>query len=156
MNLQSNEKNTFINLKSLIEGYLLMNCKDYKNKLSKKLSVFFGTKDVICEWDVAKDSMDDYNRLLYCPRLDLAVGPFNITRNSNQGRDGIFNLISDKRDYFKHLFEQSVNHKLVLQTFDQFWNNLNLNPRCSIAIEVEKSGTRKHMLGDLINASLLG
>jgi hypothetical protein len=79
--------------------------------------------------------MRDVNR--YAPRVDIAVGPFNITRGRNS-KIPKTPIVPDKlRALFKDL-------------------DPNKNPRCLLAIEVIYSGSSKHVLGDILNASALG
>lgn len=71
----------------------------------------------------------------YAPRLDIAVGPFNTTLGTSTFHR---NQICDP---MRSMFEGLAS---------------NPNPRCLIAIEVVFSGSAKHLLGDLLNASALG
>lgn len=94
--------------------------------------------DVRLEWSVTKDASDLFQRdaKRYAPRVDIAIGPFNTT----QGPDS---------DISSNLVDLRLGEKLIsLET--------NNNPRCLIAIEVTFSGSSKHILGDILNASVLG
>lgn len=93
--------------------------------------------EVTSEWRSSHDATDalsaDVRR--YAPRVDLAVGPFNTA----PGRAGMsLDMMPESiRPWFAGLIP-------------------NDNPRCLLAIEVVYSGSAKHMLGDLLNASALG
>ena len=60
-----------------------------QDTIHNRLNEVFGQAHVHKEWDVAKDSQDNYTRKLYCPRIDFAVGPFNIDRNLDENNDRI-------------------------------------------------------------------
>lgn len=77
---------------------------------------------------------------IYAPRPDIAIGPFNICTGSDT--DGIEDLFEETAVFFNRLEVANT--------------NANANPRCLIAIEIENSGSSKHMLGNIINASILG
>jgi len=71
----------------------------------------------------------------YAPRVDIAIGPFNTA----PGRAAFHEdqIWTKMRPWFDGLAANS-------------------NPRCLIAIEVVFSGSAKHLLGDILNASALG
>lgn len=71
-----------------------------QNEMFAQLKRLFGDDNVFKEWDVAKNSKDAYTRELYCPRVDFAVGRFNIDANI---------------DYNNRLIEESENTK-------DYWN----------------------------------
>jgi len=52
--------------------------EEYQELVCNSLQRIFGETNVKKEWNVAKDSRDDFTRELYYPRLDIAIGPFNI------------------------------------------------------------------------------
>lgn len=118
----------------------------YQDKIAKLLSRILGQSNVKKEWDVAKNSQDAFNRDLYCPRIDIAVGPFNKTIDVENNIREIENVHRQFRPFIRGLQRIS----------DRTLQNYNENPRCFLAIEIEKMGTRKHMLGDIVNASSLG
>ncbi len=120
--------------------------KKYQDKITKLLSKIFGKLNVEKEWDVAKNSQDEFTRSLYCPRIDIVVGPFNITRSVENNIEGINNAHRQIPLFIEGLKQISG---IQLEEY-------NKNPRCFIAIEIEKGGTRKHMLGDIVNASSIG
>lgn len=98
----------------------------------------------------------------YSPRVDVAVGPFSYRRMQNNqeynrlivtARPFLDSLVCSFRDNAENrgfLFYEEIplNSQEII--------NVNPNPRCFIAIEIEKSGNRKHRLGDIINACSLG
>jgi hypothetical protein len=57
-----------------------MNATEYQKALFEKLKCIFGDANIEKEWDVARNSQDDFTRDIYCPRLDIALGPFNIDK----------------------------------------------------------------------------
>lgn len=109
---------------------------------------------------------------MYCPRVDLAVGPFATTgRFEERYRE----LLDASRAFVECLvakhnenIERAAAHRSVLGNADlrrlllsgitsfetiAFFNE---NARCLLCIEIEETGSRKHCLGDLVNASALG
>jgi hypothetical protein len=94
--------------------------------------------DVRLEWSVVRDARDalaaDINR--YAPRVDIAVGPFNVTRGP----------------------DPRINEGMLPEALQQLFrdNPSNPNPRCLLAIEVVYSGSSKHIMGDILNAGALG
>lgn len=121
----------------------------YQDKACDYLGKIFGHKNVKKEWDVAKDSQDAYTRKLYCPQLDIAVGPFNIDENIDRMEE----TVVSNRDFIDNVLQLSESS---LKDIDSFLQRKNKNPRCFLAIEIEKSGSRKHMVGNIVNASILG
>jgi hypothetical protein len=149
---------------------LLRVTKEDKKKIHNLLNQIFGEENVIPEWDVAKNSTDAYKRDLYCPRVDFAVGPFNINANVNQNQRLINRMYyryeafieqlkskSDKR--FKELtLDQNISRrqKVYVSLLPARESALNENPRCFLVVEIENKTSRKHRLGSLVNASILG
>lgn len=80
----------------------------------------------------------------YAPRVDIAVGPFNITHDVSR------NVAQIKR------VAATDHHQLIGRLQNGRHLNLNENPRCLLAIEIAFSGTSKHILGDFTNASMMG
>lgn len=113
-----------------------MNAADYQKDLKQKLLKHFS--DVRLEWSISKGASDSMaaDRLRYAPRTDIAVGPFSIKPGANDD------------------IQLSKMPKRLVELFKEL--SPNPNPRCLIAIEVVFSGSSKHMLGDIINASALG
>lgn len=109
----------------------------------------FGDNNVKKNWDVAKNAEDEYTRQLYVPRLDYAVGPFNIT---NEVDDNL-RRINDVCNEYRGLIEILKNADNNNVYFDISYNE---NPRCFLAIELENKTTRKHRIGSMLNASAIG
>jgi hypothetical protein len=96
----------------------------------------------------------------YSPKVDLAVGPFaygvgrfiedydRMVRNSRVFLNSLLSLFRQNSNDFPSVDDIPPQ----CQGFDQ----VNSNARCLMAIEIEKSGGRKHRLGDIVNACSLG
>ena len=122
--------------------------KEYQEKIVPQLKWMFGTNQVIPEWNVGKDSRDDLGRKLYCPRIDIAVGPFNIDGNWVRNREMIDNTYLRYENFICKLNSAS-DEKISTE-------HLNRNPRCFLAIEIENTGSRKHRLGSIVNVAAIG
>lgn len=94
-------------------------------------------------------------RGIYAPIVDVAVGPFAIeTRYETRYSE----LLGLTRAFIECLIEkhnENVEDVEERATFDRV-ASFNMNARCLLCIEVEDTGSRKHCLGDLVNASALG
>ena len=109
---------------------------EYQQEAQSALRRHFA--DVRLEWSIIKDATDAFAPDLtrYAPRVDIAVGPFNTMHGPDPRIRG--ELIPPKlRGAFSG-------------------RQPNQNPRCLLAIEVIYSGTSKHVMGDMLNASALG
>lgn len=125
---------------------MIMNATEAQKRLKVLFSERFGEDKVIKEWPSNRNAEDWLHRsgndIVYAPRPDIAIGPFNIREGSNTAE--IEALFNQNRAFFNRL------------GLGRGREGVNKNPRCLIAIEIENSGSSKHMIGNIINASLLG
>jgi hypothetical protein len=126
-----------------------MTAKETQAAIKEALSRVFGEGLVKSEWSVRTDATDGvFDRSVYSPRLDIAVGPFNVTRDQkNNDLAGIAN-------YGEHPLIRLLREEVSSQNHGGFY--FNPNPRCLLAIELEYTTSSKHILGGITNASLLG
>lgn len=92
---------------------------------------------------------------IYAPVVDVAVGPFAIERRYI---DEYGQLLDETRAFIDGLIAR---HNANLEGQEEparfeGIRNFNENARCLLCIEIEESGSRKHCLGNLVNASALG
>lgn len=95
-------------------------------------------------------------REIYAPKVDIAVGPFAEERERFGDKYG--ELLRQTKPFIESLIEchnQNIEDAEETASFDPI-SVFNLNARCLLAIEIEESGSRKHCLGNLVNASALG
>ena len=118
----------------------MQNAKEFQDQLASNLKNHFSKVEK--EWSISKDATDDFSRSIkrYAPRLDIAVGPFSIETGNI-------------RNPIERTFHKEVPSKLR-QILEQLGRNP--NPRCALAIEIVFSGSSKHILGDITNASMMG
>lgn len=108
------------------------------------------------EWKALRE-MTDVD-VPYSPRTDIAVGPFAIgVLRLERTYDDMMNHFSEKIDLMLSAYRENVTgtNISVPENHDAI-NRYNQNSRCFIAMEIEKSGTMKHRLGDVVNACSLG
>lgn len=118
-----------------------MNARQAQKALKELFSVRFKRENVFTEWR-SNASAEDWLKFgdIYAPRPDISVGPFNIT-------EGI-NTVSIETEF--------AHNCAFFDRLELTDSCVNENPRCLIAIEIENSNKGKHMMGNIINASLLG
>jgi hypothetical protein len=96
----------------------------------------------------------------YSPRVDVAVGPFatGILRFETE-YDQLAGYSSREIDALIVAYRENLDDQDIELAVPSGWrelNKANRNARCFVAVEIERSGTRKHMLGDVVNACSLG
>jgi len=127
----------------------MTNTRIIQDKIAKLFSQKLrGEAKVEKEWNVARNRADNYNpQILYAPRLDVAISPFMINYVNDEEIRRLENAFEANKQLIEKIKEERV-------TFEKF--EYNRNPRCLIAVEIEATGSRKHHLGDIANASILG
>ena len=96
---------------------------------------------------------------LYCPRIDIAVGPFVYDSSSiPDEHDSLIRQweipIQAMLDYHKQNVA-SLSWENCKTSFDDLCYK-NKTARCFLAIEIENEVSRKHLIGSAINAMALG
>lgn len=132
----------------------------YERKVQRSLTEYFQhlgrNPEVESQWTAFKGEAVSK----YSPRVDVAVGPFaygakryvseynGLTRASKKFLSNLLGSFKENANGF------SFKHNIPDDC--RMFNSINGNARCFMAIEIEKSGTRKHRLGDIVNACSLG
>ena len=114
------------------------------------LRTTFGEDQVRRQFDIGSRKNDAFDKgQLYSPRLDYAVGPYNLDRNKEENVGRINSAFRDFQPMIQQLVEEGNGNFAAISHY-------NSNPRMFIAIEMEDKTSRKHRLGGIINASALG
>ena len=123
--------------------------REYQEKIKQSLDQIYDEVEV--QWYPFRGQ----GRGIYAPVVDIAVGPYAIEERFG---DRYTKLLTETRRFIESLIEkhnQNVEENGEQTSFDLI-ERFNDNARCLLCIEVEDSGSRKHCLGDLVNASALG
>lgn len=88
----------------------------------------------------------------YSPICDVAVGPFSFKRGS---LDEVYNSLASLGEI--ESFIENLQNESLGTGYNEALLDLNENPRCFIAVEVENTTARdiKHLLGSITNCSFL-
>lgn len=135
-----------------------MTAKEYQELTTPLLIDKLVDLEVVDEWSAFRGINYQYS-----PRVDIAVGPFSVRPNRNQTAEYNRILRRDNIDLFlKRIYDLHVENiglewmnELNVPEFD-FLTRKNQNARCFLAIEIENTSTKKHIMGSMINAASLG
>lgn len=123
--------------------------EELRKALFVELKTYFGEENVRTKWRATDESTDDFDSAtMYTPETDLVVTPFNVNGELSTNN----HLIDEALEKYINLLREINSFAAV--PFQE--HILNKNPRCFLAIEVGGSGSEKHLLGDMYNASVLG
>ncbi len=135
--------------------------RSYQQEVAQLLQAIYLSSPIHYEWN------SSFGSAMYCPQLDLAVGPFVTDRNVRlieeydalmvSSRVFIEQLIFFHLNNMTTLGSNHLNHETVLPSavFQQLMYT-NQNSRCFLAFEIENRVSRKHLMGGAINAAALG
>jgi hypothetical protein len=126
--------------------------KEFQNQVSDKLRLF--GFDVETEWRAMKKQPS-----LYCPRVDIAIGPFVYNES----------CINEQHDFLIIKWQKSINSMLEFHnrnianlswevprtSFEELCYR-NKTARCFMAVEIEDKVSRKHLIGAAVNVVALG
>jgi hypothetical protein len=126
----------------------------FQARLAAILRAIFGGDLVAVEWTSFRGEGARYS-----PRVDVAVGPF---ATGSARLESTFNsMVMAQSVLLRRLHachEINVRNQFASDTVGDLESIALRNPnaRCFMAIEIEKSGSRKHIMGGAINAAALG
>lgn len=135
-----------------------MNASQFQTIIAPILSTRLNPLEVICEWRAFENLSYQYS-----PRVDIAVSPFSVSPGRNRTME--YNrLVHDTNinDFLKSIYDfhtQNIGDEWLNEIQIPDFNiviNKNQNARCFLAIEIENTSTKKHIMGSMINAASLG
>ena len=139
-----------------------MSARQYQYQLSASLSRKLMHPFVVEEWAAFTGNVHQY-----APRVDVALGPFSTTPGKTK-EDEYNNLVLQPaiNDFLRQVFDFHMANVFSMNIpaermeieFNHFENVIykNQNARCLIAIEIENTSSKKHIMGSLVNAASLG
>jgi hypothetical protein len=125
--------------------------KQYQEVIANSLRRIYA--EVKTEWASLADEMN-----MYCPRVDIAVGPFATNQSFITEYDA---LMESSRGFINGIIDYHLENLDIhddgdrARLFDEL-KSKNQNARCLMAIEIENKVSRKHLMGSAINAAALG
>lgn len=126
-----------------------MQGEQLREKLFEEFKKIFKEGQVFTRTRTATNSGDDFNAtIMYNPELDIWVGPVNINKNITDNNFQINKSLDTYKDILNEI------NDVADKKYN--YNSLNKNPRFFLAIEVAGTGSSKHLLGEMFNASILG
>jgi hypothetical protein len=120
--------------------------REYQLTVKQRLERLYG--ETVVQWHPFRGE----GRRIYGPVVDIAVGPFAINRRYE---DEYTTLLYQRRHFIEALIARHNLNTGEATCFEEI-ASFNQNARCLLCIEIEDSGSRKHCLGNLVNASALG
>lgn len=121
-------------------------------QLAEGLREVFSSVPVVLEWPSLRGE-----GAVYSPRIDIAVGPFATDHRCIKLYDDLASKHSVLLGQLHSTYTQNV------YDFDpqdavvdlESMCRLNRNARCFLAIEIDGSGSRKHVMGGAVNSAAL-
>lgn len=134
-----------------------MTTKEYQSELTESLIEYFDNLEVKSEWAAFKRG-----GLQYSPRVDIAIGPFNVQGpniahqydrlvGSRKVRSLVSLFYEAHHQNIRAQFGREPRIPSLTQVVRRNWN-----ARCLMTIEIENENSRKHIMGSLLNAASLG
>jgi len=135
-----------------------MTAKQYQEFILPRIETKLNDLEIICEWSAFSGMTYQYS-----PRVDIAIGPFSITPNQNKTgeynrllrNENIGGFLRSVYDFHVENVGEEWLNEITIPDFDSL-KQKNQNARCFIAIEIENTSTKKHIMGSMVNASSLG
>lgn len=151
---------------------IMRTAKEFEDGISDLLGLFFsGFDQAAIRTRKSLKYRSESGSRNYSPLIDVTVGPFSEVRGVSLWQD-YDRLVNFSRNLIDRLVEQfrincqgfgegyfRVDERELPNGYADFLSSsagVNWNARCFLAIEVEGSGSRKHLLGDIVNASISG
>jgi hypothetical protein len=131
-----------------------MTHREYQRFIARKIRTTYGLP-VKTEWRSMKEQPG-----LYCPTIDIAVGSFVYDATCIPGKHDqeIKQLEKPIKTMLDH-HNKNVQRGPIFEAYQMSFQELcskNKTARCLLAIEVEDTSNRKHLMGAIFNAIALG
>jgi len=129
-----------------------MTLREYQAKLVRELERIYPNVPIKKEW------WAKIGNGFYSPRLDVAVGPFVYDTLQYWAEYDRLMMPNQLVERLLTIHKQNVHNagwETCNTSFEEL-KNKNINGRCLLAIEIENSVSRKHLVGGAINAAALG
>lgn len=136
----------------------IMTAREYQNDLLPLIGAKFPHQEIRNEWAAFTGQIHQYS-----PRVDIAVGPFNVapgpnltdTYNQLTADDTTIHFLTAAFQFHQQNLDIALYNEIVYPQFNHLISK-NQNARCFLAFEIENKNSKKHIMGSVVNAASLG